>query len=448
MSLFKNPKLIYRVLALIVLATVVYFASTHHLRDSAVDVTWPARSQSHTMLLRPASSPESVRMIDYAKDQVTVTAMRIEYRDGSTALVKYQSGLPTSIRSFYPEAKPAVQGPQPVSALKNLGDGLDSRKLQTLVEIKADGYSLKSIVSFASDGNIKSVAVRNGSDDVVVTAYSADSSGPGVSGVSKVSTYDGTSGQLKAEQVFRSDGSVESSFVTTSDAWSTEGKRTFFDASGLKVKEDVFKGDYDTSTVEYAADGKTIKQKTSYNYSDVTVTTYDATGLIPVLERVYYNTSRVSVRYFGPDGKAVLQQRWVKLDSSDALPVDAAQVGVLNDGYYLSEAYEFHPDGVSVKLDINFYPGGKTVKDIESRPTMNWQPRSIQHFREDGTLDSTDNCPAMTGLFTCNSVKATGAALTERGHAPAGFFKITPLLPVPSLDKPKIPKLPLRIDLR
>ena len=91
MSLFKNPKVIYRALALIVLAVVVYFASTHILRESSVDVRWPTHSQSHTMLLRPATTPESLRLIDYAKDQVTITAMRIEYRDGSTALVKYEA---------------------------------------------------------------------------------------------------------------------------------------------------------------------------------------------------------------------------------------------------------------------------------------------------------------------------------------------------------------------
>ena len=295
---------------------------------------------------------------------------------------------------------------------------------------------------------LASVAVRNGSDDMVVTAYNADSSGPGLSGVSRVATYDGSTGRLKAEQVFRSDGSVESAFVTTADGWSTESKRTFFDVDGLKTKENIFKGDYDTSTVEYAADGKTVKQKTSYNYSDVTVTTYDATGLVAVLERVYYSNSRISVRYFGADGKAVLQQRWVKVDSTDAPAVAPNALGVINDGYYLSEAYEFHSDGTSVKLDVNFYPGGKIVKDIETRPTPNWQPRTIQHFRDDGTLDSTDDCPLIPGMYSCNTTKATGAAVSLRAHAPAGFFRITPLLPVPSLDKPVIPKMPLRIDLR
>ena len=449
MSLFKNPKVFYRALALIVLAAVVYLATTNHLRESAVDdVRWPTHSHSHTMLLRPASSPESMRMIDYAKDQITVTSMRIEYRDGSTALVKYEVGLPTSMRLFYADTTPVAQGPQPVTVLKNLSDGLNTRKLKTLVEFKADGNTIKSIVTFADAGNILSVAVRNGSDDMVVTTYNTDSSGVGVGGASRLSTYDGSTGKLKAEQVFRTDGSVESSFVTTSDAWSTESKRTFFDADGLKVKENVFKGDYDTSILEYAADGKTVKQKTSFNYSDVTVTTYDATGLVPVLERVYYSNSGISVRYFGADGKAVLQQRWVKADSSDAPAIAAANLGVLNGGYYLSEAYEFHPDGVSVRLDVNFYPGGKIVKDIESRPTPNWQPRSIQHFREDGTLDSTDNCPATPGSYSCNTVKATGAALNERGHAAAGFFRMTPLLPVPNLDKPVVPKMPLHIDLR
>ncbi|MBU6453062.1 MAG: hypothetical protein KGS72_14855 [Cyanobacteria bacterium REEB67] len=435
----QKYKYFYRGLITIALAVAFLVIGAHFSRTSTFDVRWPAHSPSHTMLLRPASSPESIRLVDYAADQLTITGMRIEYRDGSTALVTYDRGRPVAVRSFFAEPATAGAGAvATVSTLRKLSDGLAARKLKSVIEFKRDGLTIKSMVSYHNDGSIESVGVRDGADDYSVTVY-GDS---GVSGIARIAVYDGTSGALKSEQVFRADGTVASSFVSTSSGYSTEAKQTFFDASGTRTSEIVFDGTYDISINEYAADGKTLKQKTAFGYSSTVVTSYDAAGTNPVIERTFIDDTHISVRYFGADGKATLQQRWVKVDSN----LTPGQIGVTSDGFYLTEAYEFHADGVSVKNDVSFYPGGKVVSTFENRPTIDWRPRTIKHYREDGTLDSTDECSASS--YTCNTVKAVAAAASERAHVPAHFFKVVPLLPAPAATKPQVPTVNLTFDLR
>jgi hypothetical protein len=395
-------------------------------------------------LLRPANSKESTRLVDFAPDRQTITGMRIEYRDGRTALVSYQHGLPTAITQYYAEPTDAktnaADKAQALVALKNLSDGLSARQLQSVIEIKADGKTVKSLTNYSQDGNLAAVGVRDAADDFVVTLYGTS----GSTGVAGIAVFNGADGSLKSEQDFRDDGTVASSF-TTQNTGGPAAKETIFDAAGNKTKEVLFNSESDVVINEFAADGKTITTKTSFGYSGVTVTTFDATGTNPTSERSYPDDTHIAVRYFDSKGTAYMKQIWVKLDTT-AVPAD--RVGVVNDGFVLSEVYEYHSDGTSTKVDVTFYPGGKIVKEYETKPTTDYRPSVDQHFRDDGSLDSTETCGAESDEWTpCVTTKAPDGPNKIRATVPASYYKVSPLLPAPTVQKPTIPNMPLTVDL-
>jgi hypothetical protein len=141
-----------------------------------------------------------------------------------------------------------------------------------------------------------------------------------------------------------------------------------------------------------------------------------------------------------------MKQQWVKLDTT-AVPAD--QVGVVNDGFVLNEVYEYHSDGTSTKVDVTFYPGGKVVKEYISKPTTEYRPSVDQNFREDGSLDNTETCGPQGDSWTpCTTTKMPDGPNKIRAKVPESYFKVTPLLPAPSVQKPTIPSFPLNVDLR
>jgi hypothetical protein len=308
--------------------------------------------------------------------------------------------------------------------------------------LKADGKTIKSLTTYGPDGNFAAVGVRDAADDFAVTLYG----GQGSTGVSGLAVFNGTDGTLKSEQDFRDDGTVSSSF-TTQNTGGAEAKETFFDAAGNKTKEVLFNGDNDVAINEFASDGKTIVAKTSFGYSGVTVTSYDATGTHEVSERNYADDTHINVTYFDKDGNATIKQQWVKLDT---IAVPADRVGLVNDGFVLNEVYEYHTDGRSTKVDVTFYPGGKIVKEYESKPTTDYRPSVDQNFREDGSLDHTTTCgpegPTWTDCGT--ETMPAGPNAVRSTKVPASYYTVSPLLPAPTAQKPTIPNFPLTVDLR
>jgi hypothetical protein len=441
MSISKSKKVVLATIAVFSIVGLIWFALAHLPSTGSVFASWPTKS-THTLLMRPADSKESSRLVDFAPDQQTITAMRIEYRDGRTALVTYENGQPTAINTYFAEAQPTAQTPadtiKALQALRHLSDGLATRQLQSLIVFKADGKTIKSLTSYRQDGNYAAVGVRDSADDFAVTIY-----GNGTTGVSGLAVFSGTDGSLKSEQDFRDDGTIQSSF-TTQDTGGSGAKETFFDASGNKTKEVLFDGD-NVSINEFAADGKTVVAKTSFGYSGVTVTSYDATGTQVTEERNYVDSTHISVRYFDNAGNATMKQIWIKADP--AIPAD--QVGVVNDGFYLDEVYEYHSDGSSTKVDVSFYPGGKIVKEYLTRSTTSYRPSVDQHFRADGSLDYTETCGDEGDSWTpCNTTKMPDGPNKTRVNVPASYSKVTPLLPAPTVQKPTIPNMPLTVDLR
>jgi hypothetical protein len=435
MSILKNRKAVIFTAAVLSIVGLIWFAVAHWPVTASVGATWPTKSKTHTLLLRPASSKESTRLVDYAPDHQTITGMRIEYRDGHTALVSYKDGKPTTITAYFPDTDKVDTSK--LVALKNLSDGLAQRQLASVIVLKDDGKTVKAMTSYQKDGSYAAVGVRDSTDDFAVTEY-------GPNGVTGVAVFSGTDGSLKSEQDFRDDGTVATSFVTVNTG-GPQATETYFDAAGLKTKEVLYNSDYDVVINEFGADGKTVITKTAFGYNGVTVTSYDATGTTPVLEREYVDDTHINVRFFDKSGNATMKQLWVKLDTTQVTP---DQVAVVNDGFVLNEVYEYHSDGISTKVDVTFYPGGKTVKEYETRPTTNWRPKTDQHFRADGSLDYTEDCPAEGPTWTdCKTTKMPDAPNKVRAKVPADYYKVTPLMPAPAVKKPTIPALTLTVDL-
>jgi len=438
MSLLNAKKIAPWAIAGIVVVGLIWLF-THWPVTGSVDVRWPTKSATHTLLLRPADSKESTRLIDYAADQTTITGMRIEFRDGTTALISYQNGKPTVIRQYYPDpAAKDADTTKLVSTLKTLADGLNARALKTNVELKDDGVTIKTLTTYDTAGHYASVAVRDANNDFAVTEYGAN----GGNGIASVALYDGTTGMLKSRQDFNADGSLASTYAQT-NSWGN-AKQTFFDKSGNKTRDLTFNGRWDVVMNEYTVDGKLTKT-TDFGYSGVTITEFDATGTKKLIERAYNgDASSVTVRYFDDKGTATMKQNWEKLDSAK-MPADRVQI--VNDGYVLHEVYELHTDGYSAKTDITFYPGGKVVKEVETRPTTDYRPMKDQFFREDGSLDYTNDCPASSVSWNCQTTKMPAGPNSVRVKVPSSFYRVTPLLPLPSMDKPEIPTFPVKINL-
>jgi len=442
MFLLKNKKIVIATIAVFAVLGLTWLALSHLPLKGNVDVRWPAKSQNHTLLLRPASSAESTRLVDYAPDHITITGMRIEYRDGRTALVKYQDGKPVSIDEYFADDTKADPGSadktNQLASLKLLNDGLSTRHLHSVTLLKDDGKTIKSLTMYNTTGGLAAVGVRDADDDLALTLYG----GSGSSGIASVAVFDGSSGALKFEQDFRADGSLASTY-TTQLAGGPQAKKTEFGANGNKTREIVYNSSDDIAISDYAADGQTLVSKTSFGYTGITVTSYDDSGR-PASERTFVDDTHISVRFFGKDGTATFKQNWVKLDTS-AVPAD--RVGVVNDGFVLDEVWEFHNDGVSSKMDVNFFPGGKVVKEVDTRPTADYRPSLNQHFRDDGSLDYTDDCPPPSGGWTCKSTKMPDGPNKVRATLPAESLKVIPLLPAPSAQKPTAPTMNLSIDL-
>ncbi|MBS2005531.1 MAG: hypothetical protein JST01_00730 [Cyanobacteria bacterium SZAS TMP-1] len=440
MSSLKSKKVALWAITGIAVVSLIWLF-THLPVTGSVDVHWPTKSQTHTLLLRPAGSSESTRLIDYAPDQTTITGMRIEYRDGRTALVSYQGGKPAAMQEYFPDPTATGQADDTAklaTSLKKLSDGLSARQLSSKIEFKKDGWTIKTITTYSMDGNYASVAVRDAADDFVLTVYGAN----GATGVASVAVYDGKSGALKSRQDFNPDGTVAASFTAT-NAWGG-AKQVYFDSIGNKSREILYNSRYDVAIKEYAPDGKTLVKMTSYGYYGVTVTEYDSTGTKAVIERNFNDdSSRISVRYFDSRGTATMKQIWVKLDSA-TMPAD--RVEVVNDGYVIQEVYEYHTDGSSTKVDVTFYPGGKVVREYETRPTTDYRPSKDQFFREDGSLDHTNDC--LAGTWTCNTTTMPAGPNVIRPRVPVGYYKVVPLLPLPSLEKPQVPTMKVNLDLR
>jgi len=441
MSLFKNKKIVLATIAVFSIVGLIWFALAYTPVTRYVDARWPTKSKDHTLMVRPADSKESTRLVDFAPDQKTIIGMRIEYRDGHTSLVSYQNGVPTAIKQYAPDTtQPNNEGTAKVLvSLKSLSDGLSARQLQSVIELKADGITIKSLTSYGPGGSLSAIGVRDSNDDFAVTLY-----GQGANGVAGIAVFSGTDGTLKSEQDFRDDGTVASSF-TTQNTGGADGKETDFDADGHKTKEVLYSGS-DVIINEFAADGKTIVAKTSFGYSGVTVTSFDASGTKEVSERNYADDTHINVRYFDKDGNAYMKQMWVKLDTT-AVPAD--RVGVVNDGFVLDEVYEYHTDGTSTKVDVNFYPGGKIVKEYVTKPGPEYRPSTDQSFREDGSLDKTETCgPEGDSWTPCTTTTMPDGPNKVRATIPASYSKVTPLLPAPTVKKPTIPNFPLTVDLR
>jgi len=402
------------------------------------DVRFPERSDAPTVVLKDFKFQEKERLVTYAADKRTRVSMRIELNDGGTAMVEFTNGKPVRLTQYFPPPAPdsAVNGGNlpdatapPVVSDPRL-EPLSERKVMRVSEFKADGISVAIQHTYLINGALKEVAVRTPEDNLLVTVFRDD-----LSGVERIQTFDKATGLLKSERVFNADGSVAALLGEVKSSYSSQPKQDFYLPDG-KIWRSIFFSSYDVAISDFAADGITVKQTTTYGYGDVSVTTYDTTGN-KQYSRGFSTNGSISVTYFDGNAKQSIVQRWVKLDTADTT-ITPDRIGVMNGDYVLQQVSEYMPDGYSVKRDVLFYPGGKVIKSVELRPNGNYSPRTLKVFREDGSLDRVDD--VSYGQVTKSTPMPAGPNKV-RETLTSEMTRVTPLLPGPNPDKSDMPRL-------
>jgi hypothetical protein len=401
----------------------------------STNVSFPQRSESPTVVLKEDKFGEKLRLVQYAPDKKTRVSMRIERNDGGAARVDFGAGgKAVRMTEFYPAPQPdpaAKADGKPQQIVNPLADTLVNRTVMRVTDFAKDGESVALQNTYLPNGTLKEVAVITGEGNLLVTVYRDDQSG-----VERIQTFDKTTGVIKTERVFNEDGTIASSLSDQNVNYYTNAVQKNFNADGKVVRKVEFTS-YDVTISDYSADGATLTQKTVYSYGDIIVTSYDTTGK-RTLERRYNTTNgTIQVGYFSNE-KQTFAQRWVKLDTTTVTP---DRIGVVNQGYVISELAEYHSDGYTPKRQMVFYPGGKLVKAAELRPTQAWSPRFVKYYREDGSLDKTDE---MEWSFVKKSTPMPAGPNDVRESIPADYLRVTPLFPGPAMDKSDMPVLAKR----
>lgn len=398
--------------------------------------TFPTTGTTHTVFLKPTQSGESLRLVDQTADGRTL-GMRIEYKDGSTAVVTYTAGgRPSNMKEYF-ALSPADQAKMAAvpAVVLSLDYGLKGRKLYRVTDFDKDGQTIKSQTVYRMSGSVKESAVLSVDGDLVVSSYFDNRSG-----VERIQVFAKGNGKLKGEQVFRPDGGSLASVLTTEGIGSADARLDYFNTDGKVFRSILFVSSYQTDVTDLADDGVTKLQTVSYGYNSVSVTLYDKVTGKPSIDRTFFDGGNtITVKFYDPQTTRVLvQQRWVKLDPAIA----ADHVGITNQGYVLDTVTENYPNGYNTELELQFYPGGKFVKSAQSRPqSASWGTYTQRNYKEaDGTLVSTEE-------YEYSSVKKSVAAPaknTDREPLPAHLTRTTPLLPIFDKSDQSAPSLPSR----
>lgn len=383
-------KFIAALSAVAVCALLLGSYSIWHKPSGSSPVQFPTRAESNTVVLKAANSQESLRLVYYAADKTTRTGMRIEFTDGRTGVVEFS---PTGNASRMTEYFPLPENMPWDTDLKK-------RKVLRVTDFMPDGSVVKTQSTYRSNGNVQEFAVRNSDGNLIVTVFDLDARS-----VQRLQTFS-DSGTLTSERVFYPDGSLNSVYTATSYGGSyggygiwggyrapsyTSAKQEIFDLNGKLTRR--VNWDYSSvDVIDYKSDGTTRDKQTTYSRSTVTVTSFTANGSDRYIEKQYtFNEDRTAVTSvdvkFLRNGKSSVVQTWVPLDSTLA----TERVGVVDQGFVLSTVVEYWADGYTHKRNINFYPGGKLVKSAEEQLTTNWEKRVIRNYREDGSLDNTQD---------------------------------------------------------
>lgn len=344
---------------------------------------FPSRADSSTVVLKAPNSQENLRLVTYADDKTTRTGMRIEYADGRTGIVEFDgNGKASRLTEYFPlpENMP-------------WDTDLKQRKVLRVTDFLPDGKTVKNQSTLRANGNMQEYAVRNSDGNLIVTVYDLD-----VRSVLSIQTYS-DKGSLMSERAFYQDGTLKSVFTASGfspfGGYFTRSKQEFFGIDGTRQRA-VYYDSYTTSVVDYAPDGKTVVLQTDYNGTrSITVTSFNllANKTSEAVQKEYQfdtaanggsgQVTQVEVTVVR-NGSRVLEQTWLPVPAD----LNQAQLGSLNDGFYLSVLVDFWPDGYTHKRTINFYPGGKFVKSAEEQLTQSWEKREVRNYREDGSLDN------------------------------------------------------------
>ncbi|MBN8662074.1 MAG: hypothetical protein J0M35_17030 [Candidatus Obscuribacter phosphatis] len=381
--------------------------------------------------LKDAKFNETLRLIERDEHTGLNRRMRIEWRGGLTCLVDCDDlGRPRRATIYYPKAEAAKGGSK--SDVEDLGSQpflVTDRAVYRKILFQADGSTLAEDTLYFKDQTIKEIMVRSGAD-MVVTCYARESR------VEAVRTYDGKTGRLIGEMVFSKANRRDSLLVKEGAA---RARRDIFNEDGSRKLSFVYDEEKVVEVLLWHDDGVTLLEKLTRGYSSTTSTVYENGKAI--CRRSKQSDGSMQVVHFDASGKESFKQTWKVLP--DSLPAD--KQGVVSDGYYLAAVEDLLASADGKKRDVEFYPGGKSVRKVRIFMTSNWSPYEDKTFDEDGTLTAytsygepqyttVDLLPSLTEEARKVQAKDDGDALVAAEKlVPAG---LSPIATIESFNPP------------
>lgn len=390
-----------RALAVAAMAGAVLLLSGCGRSDRSQDKQHIPAALSQQIVLKPAKAGEKIRYVDFAPDHVTKLDARVEYTDGTTALITYRHDQTiASATVLYP-----------------LGEKQTKRQVARELTFDKDGKTYVSETSFRPDGTVSHRGSRTGAATYEAFAYQAD--GTTVARHQSFSMID-NAWKIALDASFRADGTQDSLGKLLADkSFETDA----FGADGTTVISKALMNSTETELdTQYFWPGTTVlRKKTIQQGYQVVVETYRQNGVIAERRTFGYQFSSMTVDVFDAKGVLSFEQLWAAIPATAGATAsaDSAKPKPQEQQYRLTEVKQMRADG-NVATDIDFNIDGKTIRrEVQTAPgsTNVWSARTVRSYAHDGTLELVEQYDAKNNLV--KSEKHTPADGLRPHVAPA-----------------------------
>lgn len=412
-------------LALTICASIWHSRSDQGVLETAAQLDGlEHQAQSITVQLRPASSEETLRLIELDQ-QKRPRRIRIDWNNGLTCLVSCDAnGRPQQARIYLQSKDSDSTITSELS--KDIAAGLSNRAIVRKTNFDKDGLTIAEETVFDADQTIRETATRLKSGELVVNNYGPSSK------LEAIRTYARKGGELIGETVFDAQGRVQSSLAKEG---SNRVRRDLFGKSGGRTISFVYEGDRVETVIIWQSGGDLISETVKSEYSRSTRTVYE-NGKPSYECQKSYNDNMV-VTHYDSAGNKSCKQEWKELPKD--LPAD--QEGLVSEGYYLTEVEELRPDAAGNRRVITFYPGGKNLKSVRTFKSSGWLPHTDKAYKIDGSLESyssqgENGSYDTTDLYLALSDEAKAVLAKDDPDAVVGetLKRIVPLTPSPTIE--------------
>jgi len=412
----------------------------------------PQTKASSTLFMKRPESGQNWRLLKRNKNGMP-SEMRISQRNGVTVAVGYDdNGRPAHINDY---AAPTGEQAQRFNIMT---DALEELPRLRRTEI-SDNYKIVAQQTFRSNGTLKTSAKRDEAYDLEVTTYSdSDQS------VESVETFENNSngkGTLKKAVYYRADHTVAAVVHSAVLPGVDADKRPFtardnLRADGTLESRSYFLSSWQALTYDYSADGLTALHSYTYGYGQVRVAELDPQTQKAVVQRSYRDNGEdqrvIDVQFVDKATGATVTQNWLKPQvltravrggTGKATAVQKIDQRILNQGYFLLSAKIQYPAGhTPSSYTVQYQYGTRKIRDA-----ISYVPQfGVLHYsyRTDGSLDFFE-WVKMEGPFARGVTKMPPGRNTHRQPKVAeALTRALPLLPLPSAEQMRQPKLPAR----